>query len=85
MKTLIAVGLVIYSSFGFAAKEITTLDHLPSNAVLLGTVSYSRPTASPTEIVDALSAKADKLGGKYFKVISMEVAGKSRGEAIVYN
>lgn len=84
MKTLIAVSLILYSSIGFAAKEVTIHTHLPKDVVVLGKVSYSRPTASPTEIIDALSSKADKMGGAYFKIISMEVTGNSRGEAIVY-
>ncbi|HFZ1932975.1 DUF1471 domain-containing protein [Serratia marcescens] len=84
MKKIIIFSAIIFSAASMAATEVTFSTPLPAGKNKIGSVSYSNPNASTSEIIQGLSDQADKMGGAYFKITSLEVASNSRGTAIVY-
>ena len=84
MKNIIFLSALIFSSASMAATEVTFTSPLPAGETEIGSVSYNNVTGSTSDIIHGLKNKAQKMGGNYFKVTSLEVAHNSRGTAVVY-
>lgn len=88
MKALrkIAIGIAVagLSLSAFAAEQITPQIAKEKNYQLIGTVTSKNEATSPSGLEEALSKKADKLGGKYFVVVSGKEIGRFVGTAKVY-
>ena len=82
----IAIGLVAagISFSSLAAELITPQEAKDKNYTLIGTVTSKNEATSPSDLEDALSKKADKIGGKYYVIVSGKEIGRFVGTAKVY-
>lgn len=84
VKSSIATLAVLSSlSFGvFAAQPVDNAQAARLQSV--GTVTVSGTNAAPSDIREALSAKADKMGASAFRVIELREDGNFHATAEIY-
>lgn len=83
-KMAIGVVLAGISFSSLAAKLITPQEAKDKNYELIGTVTSKNEATSPSDLEAALAKKADKLGGKYYVIVSGKEIGRFVGTAKVY-
>lgn len=84
VKSSLAVFAAVASlSFGaFAAQPINNSQ--AANMQSIGTITVSGTSAAPSDIRDALSAKADKMGASAFRVVELREEGNYHATAEIY-
>lgn len=81
-----AVGLILagISFSSLAAELITPQEAKDKNYKFIGTVTSKNEAMSPSDLETALAKKADKIGGKYYVIVSGKEIGRFVGTAKVY-
>lgn len=81
--TIATLSILSALSFGaFAAQPIT--QEQTQNLRSVGTISVSGVAGAPSDIRQALSAKADEQGAKSFRVIEVREEGNFHATAEIY-
>ncbi len=83
-KMAIALAVAGISFSSVAAELITPQEAKEKNYQLIGTVTSKNEATSPSGLEEALSKKADKIGGKYYVIVSGKEIGRFVGTAKVY-
>ncbi len=87
VKKIISVSALLFTATlafnASAAKEISRQQAQDMNLDKIGTITTNE-THAPMDAKADLSAKADKLGGRYYVIIAAEERGHMLAEAEVY-
>lgn len=82
-SSLAALAVLSSLSFGvFAAQPIDNSQ--AANMQSVGTVTVSGVSAAPSDIREALSAKADEMGASAFRVVELREDGNYHATAEIY-
>ncbi|MBK0003100.1 DUF1471 domain-containing protein [Erwinia sp. S43] len=87
MKKIISVTALLFTATlafnASAAEEISRQQVQEMNLDKIGVITTTG-TNAPMDAKADLSAKADKLGGRYYVIIAAEERGRTLAEAEVY-